>query len=91
MDCRPVSSTARTPTSEDALEWMVTVECEDGSRREVNVAVGAVAPGRESELVAAIKQSGGESAVLAALAADPTRVPTRIVCSTEGCQPEYTD
>jgi hypothetical protein len=91
MDCRPVNSRACTPTSDDVLEWVVTVECEDGTSREVIVAVGAVAHGVVSQLVTAVKESNGESAVLGALAADPTRVPTRVVCSVEGCQPQYTD
>jgi hypothetical protein len=90
MGCRPVASEARA-TSEDVLEWVVTVECEDSTRRDVAVVLGTVALGAESDLVTAIKKSNGESAVLDALSADPTRVPVRIVCSTEGCQPEYDD
>jgi len=92
MDCRPISSRTCTPASEAAsLEWIVTVECDDGSRREVRVLVGEVAMGSGSELVASLQQTEGKSAVLDALTADPNRVPVRIVCSTEGCQPEYAD
>jgi hypothetical protein len=92
MDCRPINSRTDTEASEPAsLAWIVTVECDDGSRRDVSVAVGDVARASSSELVASLQQTEGKNAVLDALTADPTRVPVRIVCSTEGCQPEYAD
>jgi hypothetical protein len=90
MDCSPVSSRSCTPTSEtDSLAWIVTVECDDGSRHEVTVLLAKAALRSPTETVADIRRSDGKSAVLAALVADPMRVPTRIVCSTEGSQPQY--
>jgi hypothetical protein len=92
MDCSPISSRPDTHEGETApLAWIVTVECDDGSRHEVGVVVGDVATGSSSELVASLQQTEGKSAVFDALTADPTRVPVRIFCSTEGCQPEYAD
>jgi hypothetical protein len=90
VDCSPVSSTSTSGT-DDALAWLVIVECDDGSRHEVKVHLAGAALSPPSDSVADIRQSEGKSAVLAALAADPTRVPTQIICSREGCQPEYGD
>jgi hypothetical protein len=92
MDCSPINSRTDTEASETvSLAWIVTVQCDDGSRHEVRVVVGEVAMGSDSDLVASLQQTEGKSAVLDALTADPTRVPVRILCSTEGCQPEYAD
>ena len=92
MDCRPISSRIDTEASEAAsVAWVVTVECDDGSNIDVSVVVGDAASSSGSEIVASLQQTEGKSAVLDVLTADPTRVPVRIVCSTEGCQPEYTD
>jgi hypothetical protein len=89
MDCSPVSSTASGATG--ALAWIVAVECDDGSSREVRVLLAEDALSAPSEFVADICESEGKTAVLAALVADPIRVPTQIICSTEGCQPQYED
>ena len=89
LDSSPVSSTASGTT--DGLAWTVTVECDDGSRREVRVLLAEDALSAPPEFVADICESEGKSAVLAALVADPIRLPTQIICSTEGCQPQYED
>ena len=89
VDCKAVSSrTSASATETATLEWIVTVECDDGSRHEIQVVLGEIADSA-AELTASVQRTQGKSAVLDALAADPTRVPARIVCSTEGCQPEY--
>ena len=84
-----VSSTSTSET--DALAWLVIVECDDGSRHEVKVLLAGAALSPPSDSMVDIRQGEGKRPVLAALAADPTRVPTQIICSTEGCQPEYED
>jgi hypothetical protein len=93
MSCKPVDSRRCAPSGSEttSLAWLVTVECDNGVTHEVEVLLADVALASPSELTAALKRSNGTSAVSDALAADPTRVPLRITCSTEGCQPEYAD
>ena len=88
MECRPISSRPDTPAGETgSLEWIVTVECDDGSRHDVRVVVGEVAMGSNSEVVASLQQTEGKSAVLDALTADPTRAPVRILAAQKAVSP----
>jgi hypothetical protein len=70
---------------------VVTVRSADGSEHEVLVDAEAAVPERDSELLRSVHESAGQAAVQVALLADPARIPVRIICGEEGCQPEYSD
>jgi hypothetical protein len=78
-------------SDEQATEgWIVAVTDEEGRRAaevEVMITDQAVEAGRAHVVDA--RRTGGESAVLAVLTADPTRVPTTILIGTDGTQPLY--